>query len=145
MDSSILVRSTEKGTTRYQEATDAVVALLKKGEELFIVPQCLYEFWAVATRPKASKCLGWTPKRTAIEITNIQARFVMKPDDPGIFAAWYTLVTSHGVRGKPSHDARLVAAMLVHGLTHLLTENDTDFIRYTRITVVTPKAVLGLP
>ncbi len=29
------------------------------------------------------------------------------------------------------HDARLTAAMLVHGLTHILTFNISDFARYT--------------
>jgi len=43
--------------------------------------------------------------------------------------------------GKPSHDARLVAAMLAHGVTHILTFNDTDFRRYAGITPVVPAAI----
>ena len=37
------------------------------------------------------------------------------------------------------HDARLVAAMLVHKLTHILTFNSDDFRRYSEIIVVNPK------
>jgi hypothetical protein len=45
----------------------------------------------------------------------------------------------HGYQlGKNAHDARLVAAMRVHGLTHLLTFNAQDFRRYPGINVVTP-------
>jgi hypothetical protein len=46
------------------------------------------------------------------------------------------------VVGKNGHDARLVAAMMVHGLTHLLTFNVQDFRRYPGITAVTPADVL---
>lgn len=54
-------------------------------------------------------------------------------------------MTTHAVSGKNAHDARLVAAMLAHGLTHLLTFNDADFQRFTGITTVTPAAVLAMP
>jgi predicted nucleic acid-binding protein len=46
------------------------------------------------------------------------------------------------VRGKNAHDARLVAAMLVHGLTHVLTFNGKDFARFGEIAVIPPD---GLP
>ena len=49
----------------------------------------------------------------------------------------------YGVIGVNVHDARLVAAMLVHGLTHILTFNTTDFARYTEITAVHPTAVIA--
>jgi hypothetical protein len=44
--------------------------------------------------------------------------------------------------GKNAHDARFVAAMMAHGLTHLLTFNPQDFRRYSGITVVTPAEIL---
>jgi hypothetical protein len=44
------------------------------------------------------------------------------------------------VTGKSGHDARLVAAMVVHGLTHLLTFNTSHFARYSGITVLDPAA-----
>ena len=37
-----------------------------------------------------------------------------------------------------SHDARLVALMKVHGITHVLTLNPIDFARYAEITAITP-------
>ena len=40
--------------------------------------------------------------------------------------------------GKPTHDARLVALMLEHGVTHLLTFNSGDFNRYQEIGVIDP-------
>ena len=39
------------------------------------------------------------------------------------------------------HDARLVAAMIVHGIPNLLTFNLPDFKRFTEITVISPEEV----
>jgi predicted nucleic acid-binding protein len=42
------------------------------------------------------------------------------------------------VSGRQVHDARLVAAMKVHNVTHLLTFNTDDFKRFSEIMVVNP-------
>jgi len=49
------------------------------------------------------------------------------------------------VTGKRAHDARLVAAMLRHRISQLLTINATDFTRYTGIAVVEPQQAETLP
>lgn len=43
--------------------------------------------------------------------------------------------------GFRSYDTRLVASMLVHRVTHILTFNVEDFRRYPDITVVHPEDV----
>jgi hypothetical protein len=43
------------------------------------------------------------------------------------------------------HDARLVAAMEVQGISHILTFNVTDFVRYPDITVVHPQDLAATP
>ncbi len=45
----------------------------------------------------------------------------------------------YSVMGTKVHDARLVAAMHVHRVTHLLTFNEQDFVRYDDIQVVHPR------
>jgi hypothetical protein len=42
------------------------------------------------------------------------------PETSAIYPAWESLVIQYRVSGKPAHDARLVAAMKVHGLTAIL-------------------------
>ncbi len=71
--------------------------------------------------------------------------FAMLPDLPAIYPEWKRLVDSCQVSGKNAHDARLVAAMRIHGLTHLLTFNTADFARYTTITVHDPKDAVPKP
>jgi len=64
--------------------------------------------------------------------------FPLLPDSPAIFTVWERLVVQYRVSRKPAHDARLVAAMLVHGLTAILTFDRTGFSRYAGIEVVDP-------
>jgi hypothetical protein len=42
------------------------------------------------------------------------------------------------VSGTKVHDARLVAAMMVHAITHLLTLNAGGFARYPGVSAVHP-------
>ncbi len=41
--------------------------------------------------------------------------------------------------GKRTHDARIVATMLAHEITHLLTFNPSDFAVTSSITIVQPQ------
>ena len=47
---------------------------------------------------------------------------------------------THGVIGNQVYDARLVAAMMVHGVGRILTFNAADFTRYP-IEILDPAAV----
>jgi predicted nucleic acid-binding protein len=69
--------------------------------------------------------------------------FPLLPDSAAVYTEWRRLVVSFGVSGIQVHDARIVAAMIVHGVTQILTFNTTDFVRYgTRgITAVDPTTV----
>jgi hypothetical protein len=58
---------------------------------------------------------------------------------------WRRLVVAHRVMGVEVNDARLVAFLAVHGITHLLTPNAADFARYSGVTALTPAAVLAAP
>ena len=50
-------------------------------------------------------------------------------------------MVTYAVSGVNVHDARLAAAMKIHGISHLLTLNPADFARYDHITVVHAGAV----
>jgi hypothetical protein len=42
------------------------------------------------------------------------------------------------VKGKQVYDARIVAALLRHHISHLLTFNASDFRRYSEMNIVEP-------
>ena len=60
----------------------------------------------------------------------------------GRIQLWKHLVVLHEVRGVQVHDTRLVAYMLAHQLTHILTWNGSDFQRFANITVIEPQSLL---
>lgn len=57
-----------------------------------------------------------------------------------VYREWKRLIVKYQVSGVQVHDARIVAAMIVHGISRLLTFNEEDFARYADIIqVVQPK------
>lgn len=102
------------------------------------MPQVLYEYWVVATRPAAQNGLGLTVTDARVAVEEFTLTFPLLRDERGIFSFWLDLVTAHSVAGKLAHDARLVAAMNRHGLTHLMTFNSTDFTRFQPVVALTP-------
>jgi len=48
------------------------------------------------------------------------------------------LGSRYQVIGKQIHDANIVATMLTHGVTHLVSFNPDDFKRFTEIEVIVP-------
>ena len=75
------------------------------------------------------------------ELDRIKDMFLFLPETPAIYPVWEALVVQNQVMGKPAHDARLVAAMRVHGLTAILTFDRTGFSRYPGIEVVHPEQI----
>src|SRR5947209_18222458 len=121
IDTNILTRMAQPGHVQQRAALDAMDVLQHAGDVLCLVPQILYEFWAVATRPVAVNGLGLPVSNVAAELLRLKSIFPLLPDTASVFNKWERLVTAHPVVGKHAHDARLVAAIEVDGITHLLT------------------------
>jgi predicted nucleic acid-binding protein len=145
LDTNLLLRLVQPTDPAHAVASAAVVALRTTGEPLYTVPQNLFEFWVVATRPVANNGLGLSTVECAAEITHIKSSFPVLLDTPALLAEWEALVAAHDCKGKLAHDARLVAAMRTHGLTRLLTFNGADFARYPGLTVLDPASIVAPP
>lgn len=121
-------------------AERAIGSLRRNGEPLHIASQNLFEFWAVATRPITDNGLGLTVEQASRELDRIRQLFLLLPELP-LLQEWERIVAAYQVSGKNSHDARLVAAMLVNGVGSILTFNSQDFRRYREIQVLDPQIV----
>lgn len=141
VDTNVLLRSAQPHHPMHADAVAATLTLKQSGESLCITPQNLIEFWAVATRPISANGLELSVADAAKELKRLKKFFVFRHDIPAIYTEWEKLVVQHQVMGKPSHDARLVAAMMAHKLTHILTFNTDDFKRFSGITAVAPTSV----
>ena len=86
--------------------------------------------------------MGFSIEQAAAELTRLKTVFTILAETPAVYPAWELLVIKHRVTGKPTHDARLVAAMQVHGETSILTLDKGDFSRYPDIEVLNPPEVV---
>ena len=141
LDTNVLLRSSDPTSGLQALADLSVTRLLANNDQLYITSQNIIEFWVVATRPAQVNGLGWSVERTRAEIEQIISQFPQLEETPEIFPHWFNLVTSYQIQGKRVHDARLVAVMLAHGVTHLLTFNPDDFRSINEIVVVNPQAI----
>jgi predicted nucleic acid-binding protein len=141
IDTNVLLRLAQPNHRQYRAAIDGVARARLAGEALYVTPQNIAEFWAVATRPVgAANGLGLTAAAAAAEIGTIEQLFQLAAEDPAIYPIWKGLVVTHRVLGTQVYDARLVAAMLAHGISRILTFNVADFSRYG-VAVLNPAAV----
>jgi predicted nucleic acid-binding protein len=132
LDTNLLTRMTRSHDPQSGVARTAIQTLLGRGEQLIVVPQNLYEFWAVATRPAGAppagrNGLGMTVAQAGHWLRFFRRRFSLLPDRAELSSLWQALVEGHGVTGFRAHDVRLVAAMQSYGITRLLTFNARDF------------------
>jgi predicted nucleic acid-binding protein len=144
LDTNILLRTISPNDPMHIETVAAIDILNAGREQVIIAPQNLIELWNVCTRPAERNGLGFTPERTRAEVDRLKRLFIFIPDTPAIFPEWERLVTTYEVKGTKVHDTRLVAFMLVHRLSHILTFNIKDFRRFSpEITPVSPKEIVN--
>ena len=140
IDTNVLLRVVQSTNPSYQMVQAAVDQLKAEGHQLHATSQNFAEFWRVSTRPADKNGFGFTPSDTDALLWRIEQLFPLLPDSPDVYPEWRRLVVDYSVSGTQVHDARLVAAMIVHNVKHILTINTSDFTRYADegIVVVDP-------
>jgi len=111
-------------------ATQATDRLKQQKERLCVARQNLIEFRNTASRPADKNGLGLTPAAADLELNILERDFNTLPENDLVYFVWRQLIAAKSVSGKQVHDARLVAFMLVYGVTHILTFNGSDFRRF---------------
>ena len=143
IDTNILVRLVLPQDPLNPVTAGAVDELKRRGDKTCVAAQNLIEFWSVATRPAEINGLGLTVEKVKLEIERIEKMFRVLDDFASVYKRWKDLVTSHSVRGRQVHDARLVALMLEHKIGNILTFNVDDFARYPEIGAMSPQFLSG--
>lgn len=142
LDTNALCRRAELHHPHHAVAAAALVRLVAENHQPCLVPQVVYEYWVVATRPCEQNGLGMSSEGVSRTIDAWDGKLAFLRDERRVFDDWRDLVSRYRIKGKPAHDARLVAAMLRHGVTSLVTFNVADFLRYTEIKVYSPEDIL---
>jgi predicted nucleic acid-binding protein len=143
-DSGILLRLVNRSDALHQEVRTAVRAMKQRGDMLVTSPQNLAEFWNVCTRPATARGgFGYSLADTEKGLRLIERIVGLLPETPDAYPIWKKLIVQQVVKGVQVHDARVVALLKAHSLTHLLTLNPADFLRYPGITVLTPAGIVA--
>lgn len=143
VDTNVLLRRADADSVEHAVCSEAVDRLLEAGQEPCVCAQVLIEFWSVSTRPKKVNGLDLPPSVASQLVAEFRTTFTRLPEAPDMAERWQAIAEKHSVQGKQAHDARIVALMLAHNITHLLTLNSDDFARYAEITTVTPQEILS--
>jgi predicted nucleic acid-binding protein len=144
LDTNIFARLAQPTHPHHTIAKQAVTALRLRDDEPCVVPQVLYELWVVCTRPVPLNGLGMTSAAAGAELANVTRFAFLYRDERAILQHWQQLVANYEIKGKAAHDARVVAAMVRHGVKPLLTFNVNDFSRFREIDVLAPDQIANL-
>ena len=137
-DTNVILRLMNHDDPLHETVAVAIEELDSRGWGAIQAPQIAAEFWNVCTRPIDKNGLGLSIAVTDEQLRLAEQIFPVLPEKESMYAEWRRLVVVHRVSGKQAHDARLVAFMLTHGITDILTFNGKDFVRYPAINVIDP-------
>jgi predicted nucleic acid-binding protein len=143
LDTNILLRAADVSSATHSLANNAIDQIIVDGNECVITSQVLIEFWVVATRPTDVNGLGWSTLQTKNYVNDLLNNFTLITENIDIFPNWLQLVTDNNIKGKRTHDLRLLAVMKVHNISHLLTFNPRDFIQLPEITIIQPQSLIN--
>jgi len=137
VDTNVLVQSSVTTAPDHARARAAIARLRAQGP-VAVTRQILREFLSATTRPQP-----WAKAATLAEATRntdgFLRRFTVLEDGQAVWDELMGLTRSFSFGGKQVHDANIVATMLAHGETRLLTFNAADFRRFVPlIEVVVP-------
>ena len=139
VDSNVLLRWVKPDDRDYPLVVSAIDAILQSGAVLCYTSQNVAEFWNTCTRPLDRNGYALSTQETDRRARLFEDKLQLLPDSVPVHQEWRKLLVTHNVSGVQVHDARLVAAMRVHGVKRVLTFNDRDFARYSGIEAVHPR------
>jgi predicted nucleic acid-binding protein len=143
IDSNILIRWVKPDDRDYILVNRVIENLIRQGSTLSYSSQNLAEFWNTCTRPPDRNGYGLSTEEADLRAGVIEDALDILPDSLAVHREWRKLIVAHRVSGAQVHDARLVAAMHVHGVKRILTFNERDFGRYTTVEAWHPQLLSG--
>lgn len=143
IDSNILIRWVQPSDPDYADAEAALEILARQAAVLCYTSQNLAEFWNACTRPVNRNGYGLSPQEADRRARLFEEKLRLLPDSPLVHQEWRKLIVAHSVSGVQVYDARLVAAMHVYAIQHILTFNAKDFLRFPDIEAQLPKDTIA--
>jgi predicted nucleic acid-binding protein len=132
-DTNVLVAAVDRRRHLHRQALHVLNDLPNRGFGLCVSGQVLRELLVVSTRPRAANGLGLSRGAAVDNVRAVVGRCRVLEETRAVAARLLALIAAAGSMGRQIHDANLVATMLEHGVTALITDNLDDFRRYAGI------------
>lgn len=141
VDTNVLLRAIQQDNPLCPVARKALKSLHRNERRLCLTSQNVREFWNVCTRPTDKNGLGMSASGADRHVQFIERHLNILPDSAHIYSTWRQLVVANSVLGIKVHDTWLVASMMTHCLSQILTFNADDFARYGGIDSIDPRSI----
>lgn len=137
VDTNILVYANLAHSPFHQLAVSNLTTLDEQGTDLWVSRQILREYLAAMSRMHTLTVALPIPA-LANDIREFDTQFEIAEDNYQVTEELLKLFSTIAMGGKQVHDANIVATMLVYGISHLLTHNVSDFLRFSHLITVLP-------
>ena len=141
VDTNILVAARISNDPSHHAASTCLTRVARSGEPLRLSLQVLREYCSVTTRPQRwSNPLSM--EQALGDMHRLLRHFELLEENRNVLATFLALCKSIPSLGKHLHDSNIIATMLAHGETRLLTNNPKDFQRFAgQVELVTPATI----
>jgi predicted nucleic acid-binding protein len=130
LDTNILIYAKTALSPLHATALGKLQGLVAAGHPLWVSRQTFREYLAVMSRPGILTA-PVSMSALVADIRSFESQFLIAEDGPLVTTQLLALLGLVVCQGKQIHDANIVATMLVHGVTALLTHNVSDFSRFS--------------
>jgi predicted nucleic acid-binding protein len=141
VDTNILLRITRRSDPQHKLVDTALARLAGQGTTLHYTHQNIAELWNAMTRPINRNGFGLAITDAEREVLVLEAGMTLLADSEAVYREWRRIVVQYNVSGVQVHDARLAAAMYVHGISNILTLNVADFSRFAGLNAIHPSNI----
>jgi predicted nucleic acid-binding protein len=129
IDTNILINALVAESPRYFHARGMLSRLENSEQEGWISRQMLREFLAAMSRPQMFSH-RLSPKEVIVAAKELERQFHVAEESGLVTEQLYVLLDEIPCGGRQTYDANIVATMLAHGISRLLTYNRADFQRF---------------
>jgi predicted nucleic acid-binding protein len=138
LDTSVFLSATDEGRAEHRKAMLIFNDWAGGGTTLYASGQIMREYLAVATRPADKNGLGLKQADALANVRALRQRTSLLAEDGKVADRLLSLLDDTPCTGKQVHDANVIATMLVHGISTLVTINVADFTRFERHVMLVP-------
>jgi predicted nucleic acid-binding protein len=130
LDTNVLVYADTGDPVFGHAAQTKILYLASQGYELWINRQVIREYCVIVSR-KMKEAGSYDPMRLVNRVRQMEQQFLVADETTDSTNALLSLITKYGVIGKSIHDCNIVATIKTLGIANLITQNTSDFSRYS--------------